>query len=46
VTETTGKGGIIGRCGNVLPVPTGLFLIHTRDGIYDVEDTKFMCSGR
>ena len=44
MTQTTSKSAIIGRGGDILPVTTSLFLIHTRDGIYDVKDTQFMCS--
>jgi hypothetical protein len=45
MTKTAGKRGVIGGSGDVLSVTTGLFLIHARDGVYDVEYAQFMCPG-
>jgi hypothetical protein len=45
MTKTTGKRGVISGSGDVLSVTAGLFLIHARDGVYDIEYTQFMCPG-
>ena len=45
MTKTPGKRGVIGGSGDVLSMTTGLFLVHSRDGVYDVEYAQFMCPG-
>ena len=45
MTKTPGERTIVGSSGDVLSMTTSLFLVHARDGIYDVEDAQFMCSG-
>ena len=42
MTQATGEGAVIGCGANILSILAGLFVILSRDGVYDVEDAKFI----